>query len=117
MTWARGCSVGEKCMQAVRIGVIRGRQFRSSDGFQVYGDGGSGTIDWTHPVSARRQLFWEDAAASGEHLRGGHCVGPHLEAIRPDGHVEGTHLLDAYLYPAAAVVFETDAFVFGRFSH
>ena len=104
-------------MQAIRIGVVRGRQFHSSDGFQVYGDRGSGTIDWVHPVSPRRQLLWEDAAVSGQHLRNGHCVGPHLDGVRPDGHLEGTHLLDACLWPAAAIVFETDAFVFGRFSH
>jgi len=104
-------------LQAIRIGVVRGLAYRSVDGFRVYGDGGTGLIDWVHPVTPRRQMLWPDAHVLPGHLLGGHLMGPHLDGVRPDGHLEGTHLLDEHLFPAATMVYETDSFVFGRFRH
>jgi len=104
-------------MQTIRIGVIRGRPYRSVDGFQVYGDEGTGQMDWTRPVTSRRQLLWPDGQMMPGHLFVGHLMAQHLDAIRPDGHLEGTHLMDDHLYPAALVEYETDPFVFGRFQH
>jgi hypothetical protein len=104
-------------MQTIRIGVVRGRAYHSSDGFHVYGDRGTGVMDWVHPVTPRRELFWPDAAAMAGHLLAGHVMGPHLDSVRPDGHLEGVHLLDECLMPAAAILYESDPLVFGRFRH
>lgn len=102
-------------MQWVRIQVVRGRAYRSSDGWQVYGGAADGDIDWVHPLTGRRMPFWPDAMGMVGHLLGGHALGPHLDSVRPDGHLEGTHLLDEHLSPAAAMGFDAGPFVFGRF--
>ena len=104
-------------MQRIQIGVVRSRPYGSTDGFVVYGDGGSGSMDWDHPVTPRRVLFRPDDPATTGHLLGGHLMADHLDGTRPDGHLEGTHLLDRCLMPAALVFFETEPFVFGRFRH
>ncbi len=104
-------------MQAIRIGVVRGPSYRSTDGFEVFGDGGSGTMDWVHPMTPRRQMFWPDAPAPSAHVAGGHVMATHLDSVQGDGHLEGTHLLDGWLMPAAMMFYETDPWVFGRFRH
>ena len=104
-------------METIRIGVVPSRSYRSTDGFQVYDDGGTGQMDWVHPVTPRRQLLWDDAPRVAGHLLGGHVMGLHLGNVCSDGHVKGTHLLDEHLFPAATVVYETGPFVFGRFRH
>ncbi len=104
-------------MQTIRIGVVRARSFNSTDGFHVYGDGGTGEMDWVHPVTPRRQLLWSDAPGLAGHLLSGHVMGLHLDNVSPDGHLEGTHLLDEHAFPAATIVFETEPLVFGRFRH
>lgn len=104
-------------MQAIRIGVVRSRSYRSPDGFHVCGDGGSGQMDWDHPVTPRRQLLWGDVPGLVGHVGVGHLTGLHLDNVCPDGHAEGTHLLDEHLYPAVAVGYETEPVVFGRFRH
>lgn len=104
-------------MQAIQIQVVPSRSFCSGDGFQVYGDGGTGQMDWSYALTSRRRLFWPDASAAAGHLLGGHAMGPHLDGIRPDGHVQGMHLLDEHLFPAASIIYETDPLVFGRFRH
>ena len=104
-------------MQAIRFGVVRGRRYRSTDGFHIYGDGGTGQMDWMHPVTPRRILLWDDAPAIAGHLLGGHVMGRHLDGVKVDGHLEGTHLLDENMFPATAVCYEMDPFVFGRFRH
>ncbi len=106
---------GEEFMQCVRIQVVRGRAYRSTDGWQVCGGADGGGIDWDHPLTSRRMPFWPDAMSVAGHLSGGHALGPHLDSVRPDGHLEGTHLLDEHSYPAAAMEFEVGPFVFGRF--
>ena len=104
-------------MQRIAVGVVRNRCFRSGDGFQVYGDGGTGQMAWGHPVTPRRMLLWPDAPATAGHLLGGHLTAMHLDSIWADGHLEGTHLLDEHVRPGATVVYETGPFVFGRFRH
>jgi hypothetical protein len=104
-------------MQTIHISVVRGRRYRSTDGFQVYTDRGTGAIDWAHPATPRRMLFWEDAAPAAGHQLGGFLAAAHLDGIRPDGHLEGTHLLDERGYPGGTVTYETDPVVFGRFLH
>lgn len=104
-------------MESIRIGVVRSRRYRAGDGFHIYADGGNGTMDWDHPITPRKVMLREDAPLpAGQHL-GGHIMGPHLGGIRPDGHLEGTFLLDERGYPAAVVAYETEPMVFGRFRY
>jgi len=104
-------------MQTIRIGVVRSRRYCATDGFHVHSDHGAGTMDWARPITPRLVRFWEDAAATAGQLLGGHLMSSHLDGIRPDGHLEGTHLLDERAYPAAAIPYVTDPLVFGRFRH
>lgn len=104
-------------MQSIVIGVVRSEAYRPSDGFHVYGDRGTGVMDWLHPLTSRRYLFREDSVAIGGFLAAGHLMQPHLGRIWPDGHLEGIHLADRHLRPAAETVFETEPLVFGRFRH
>jgi len=104
-------------MQRVRIEVVRSRRYGPTDGYQVYTDRGTGVVDWDHPATARRVLLWEDVPAVAGHLLGGHARGPHLCGVEPDGHCEGTWLLDEHLRPAVAVRWESEVHVFGRFKY
>lgn len=104
-------------MQKIRIAVVRDSQFRSGDGFEVFGDAGGGEVDWVHPVTPRRMLFWDGALAMVPHVLAGHLMGFHLDSMPRDGHLYGTHLMDRQMLPAGTVVFEGGPFVFGRFQH
>ena len=104
-------------MQAVRLGVVRNRRFRVGDGFTVCGNGGSGTIDYDHPVTPTPVPLWLGVSPSAGHLRGGHLLEPALDSLVEDGHTEGTHLLDDHLIPAGLVEFTCPAVVFGRFRY
>ncbi len=104
-------------MQRVRLVVLRSGRFAPDEGFHVYGDGGTGIMDWAHPVTPRRILFWDDLVPQAGHLLGGHMTGRHVGGVPRDGHLEGTHLYDGHLEPALAIFFETEPHVFGRFRH
>jgi hypothetical protein len=104
-------------MKRIQFAVVRDARFRSVDGFHICGDGGTGTIDWAHPITPRRLLFWEDALPMQPHLLAGHLAGHHLDSIFRKGHLSGTHLLDRHGQPAGTTVFEAGPFVFGRFKH
>jgi hypothetical protein len=104
-------------MQRIRIQVVRSGGYRAEDGWQVYGDGGTGQVDWQHPLTSRRYLFWPEAQRIAGHLLGGHLRGLHLDGILRDGHLEGTHLLDEHLLPAFGGSWESRQLVFGRFKH
>ncbi len=104
-------------MQKIRIMVVRDSRYRSGDGFEVFGDSGSGVVDWIHPLTSRRLLFWEGALTMMPHLLAGHLRCFHLESIPRDGHLHGTHLMDQQVLPAGSIVFEDGPFVFGRFQH
>jgi len=104
-------------MQNIRFAVVRDARFRSVDGFHICGDRGTGVIDWLHPVTPRRLLFWDDALPMQSHLQAGHVLGHHLDSIFREGHLSGTHLLDQHGRPAGTVVVEVGPFVFGRFRH
>jgi len=81
----------------------------------VFGDAGTGGIDWGRPLTSRKVMFWADTPAVAGYLAGGHVVGPHLDGIVPDRHLEGTFLLDAHLQPEASIKWHSDPLVFGRF--
>lgn len=74
-------------------------------------------MDWSHPLTSRLMMFWEDAAIVPGHLLGGHVRSEHLDSVRRDGHLTGTHLLDNQGYPAGTTVFESAPHVFGRFRY
>lgn len=104
-------------MQRIQFAVVRDARFRPVDGFHIYGDSGTGSIDWQHPLTSRRLLFWEDALPMPPHLDGGHLTGHHLDSIVREGHLSGTHLMDQQSQPAGTTVFEVGPFVFGLFKH
>lgn len=104
-------------MQMIRFTVTPDSRYRSIDGFQVYGDGGTGVMDWEHPITPRRLAFWNDAVSASLHLAGGHLVGAALDSVRIEGHLAGTHLLDTHEVPTGEIAFETGPFVYGRFRH
>ncbi|HOA73996.1 MAG TPA: hypothetical protein PL151_07730 [Phycisphaerae bacterium] len=104
-------------MQMIQFAVVREARFRSVDGFHVCGDHGKGTIDWAHPLTPRRLLFWDDALPMQPHLQAGHLMGHHLDSIFREGHLAGTHLLDRHGEPAGVIIFEAGPYVFGRFKH
>lgn len=89
-------------MDRIRISVERTPEMASSDAFQVYGDGGTGVIDWAHPLSPRRQPLWPDARGPAGHLVDPHCLAVHLDADCSE--------------PGAAT-FDTPPVVFGRFQY
>lgn len=104
-------------MQRISIGVVRARRYRATDAFHIYSDRATGTIDWTHPVTPRRIRFWEDApGGAGQHL-GGFLLSVWMDGVRPDGHLEGAHLLDERGYPAAMRTYLSDPLVCGRFRY
>lgn len=104
-------------MQSIELAVVRDSRFRSVDGFQIYGDSGTGVMDWIHPVTPRRLLFWEDALPFAPHLECGHLAGHHVDSIMREGHLSGTHLMDRQGEPAGTTRFVAGPFVFGRFRH
>ncbi len=104
-------------MQRVRIQVPRLRCYGADTGFQVYGDGGTGTIDYAHPLTPQVVALWPEAERRAGHLSDGHLMIRHLDGMDPDGHLEGTHLSDNHLTPAGEIHFDTPAYVFGRFRH
>lgn len=104
-------------MKRIQFAVVRDARFRSVDGFHICGDGGTGIIDWAHPLTPRRLLFWDDALPMQAHLLAGHLTGHHLDSIFREGHLSGTHLMDRHGHPAGTVVFEAGPYVFGRFRH
>jgi hypothetical protein len=104
-------------MQKIRIQVVRSRRYRATDAFHVCWDHGTGVMDWAHPETGRRIMFWEDAPVAAGHLVGGFMMGPHLDGSRPDGHLEGTHLLDAQAFPAASIAYDSEPLIFGRFRY
>lgn len=104
-------------MQSVRILVPRRREYRGGDGFEVFGDGGSGTIDFSHPVTGRRVGLWSEAAGRRGHLLDGHLMLRYLDSVDRDGHFSGVHLNDDHLVPAGVVQVEVGRYVLGRFRH
>ncbi len=104
-------------MQNIRFEIVPQPLFRGVDGVHIYTDHGTGVVDWLHPATPRRLLFWEDALPMAPHLDTGHLTGHHVDSIRREGHFLGIHLLDQHLRPAATRVFELGPFVFGRFQH
>ncbi|MCB9849130.1 MAG: hypothetical protein H6817_00325 [Phycisphaerales bacterium] len=103
-------------MQRVRFVVPRLATYASDAAVELYGDLGSGAIDFDHPLPPGRVRLWP-VAAGGGHLAVGHLVARHLDAVDIDGHLAGGHLGANHLDPVEAVVVESPRYVFGRFRH
>ncbi len=104
-------------MQRVRVTVRRSRSFNADATFEVFGNLGSGTIDFVHPMTPRSVALWPDGAPRRGHLLDAHLVLRHLDSVGPDGHLESGHVQSAHLQPAMDVFYDTPAYVFGRFQH
>jgi hypothetical protein len=104
-------------MQRVRISVERLRSYGGDTVFEVYGNLGTGPIDFFHPLTPRPVALWPQAARRSGHLLDGHVSLRHTDSVDPDGHLEGAHLRGGHLHPALAVTFDTPPYVFGRFEH
>lgn len=104
-------------MERVLVSVDRLRRYNADASFEVYGDLGTGAIDWDHPLTPRPVRLWAEGVVRRGHVCDGHLVVRHLDSVHPDGHLEGAHVLHEHLFPALAVTFATPAYVFGRFQH
>ncbi len=104
-------------MQRVEVRVDRLRRYSSDAVFEVFGDLGTGSVDFAHALTPRPVGLWPEAVRQRGHMRDGHVSARHLDGVRPDGHLESTYLEGEHLYPALAAVFETPGYVFGRFLH
>jgi hypothetical protein len=104
-------------MQRVEIDILRLRRYASDAAFAVYGDLGSGSIDYDHPLPPGVVPLWPAAAPPDGHLRDGHLVLRHLDDVSPDGHLQTLHLRAEHLYPAWPITCASPGYVFGRFGH
>ena len=104
-------------MRPIRIIISRRSEYVPGDAFEVFSDAATGTIDFDHSLTTRAFPLWLEAPPVAAHLLGGHLLGVHLDGVFPAGHLQGVHLSDAHLVPESVVVWESEAYVFGRFQH
>lgn len=104
-------------MQRVRVKVLRSRAFNSDASFEVFGDLGTGTIDFDHPMTPRPVALWPEASPRRGHLLDSHLNLRHVDGVDPDGHLEAEHLNSDHQQPAMAAIYDTPSYVFGRFQH
>ena len=102
-------------MESVTIEVQRGRSVRGGEGFEVFGDGGSGVLNTQTPLTDRPVWFWAGRPRQAGHLFDGHLGGRHMDSIAPDGHLSGRHLAAEHLWSARLLSFATRRLYFGRF--
>jgi len=104
-------------MVRARLMVLRLRRCTSDTFFEVYGDLGSGEIDYDHALSPGPVRFWPEAGGRNGHVHDAHLVLRHLDSVDPDGHFETLHLDAEHLRPAWPIIVESPSYVFGRFNH
>lgn len=104
-------------MRRLRFTIPRLPIYAPDTSCALYGDLGSGTVDFEHPFPPGRMPMWPGFAIQPGHLQGGHLAASHLRAVGPDGHLAGSHLLDAHLAPVLGLVVDSPSYVFGRFRH
>lgn len=104
-------------MVRVRLTVLRLRRYSSDTGFEVYGDLGTGEIDYEHPLPPGAVRFWPESGERNGHLRDGHLALRHLDSVDTDGHLETLHVEAEHLYPAWPIVVDSPSYVFGYFDH
>ena len=103
-------------MERIRFVVLRLATFGSDTQVALYGDLGSGSIDFSHALPPGKVSLWSHAMQRG-HLEGGHITSRHLDAVDLDGHLAGGHLLTGHLEPVVAFALHSPRYVFGRFRH
>ncbi len=103
--------------QRIRIAVPRRREEPEQVSFDVYGDTGSGTVDYSAPINIGPLRLWPTAPLHAGHQLEGHLAGGHLGVPPGDGHLADRFLSERHLQPAADVVFEAGPYCFGRFQH
>ena len=104
-------------MQRIRIAVPRRREDFEQVSFDVYGDTGSGTFDYSAPINIGPLRLWPTAPLHAGHHHQGHLAGAHLGVPAGDGHLTDRFLRERHLRPAADVAFEAGPYCFGRFQH
>lgn len=104
-------------MKRLRFSMLRLPAFAADTSVEMYGDLGSGTIDYTKPLLPGRVRLWPAASGRMGHLFDAHLAVGHLDNVVEDGHLSGGHLLDEHLTPSLAIVFHSPRYVFGRFQH
>ena len=104
-------------MQRVRLLIPRMIDYPADTAFELFGDLGSGAIDYDHPLPPGQVRLWPEAPPRAGHLEEGHLIARHLDSVRVDGHLEGVHLTAEHLDPVLAVAVVSPRYVFGRFKH
>jgi len=104
-------------MKRLRFLVLRLPVFAADTSVEMYGDLGSGAIDYTKPLPPGRVRLWPAASGRMGHLFDAHLTVGHLDNVFEDGHLTGGHLLDGHLTPALAIVFHSPRYGLGRFRH
>ncbi len=104
-------------MERIRVAVPRRQDTPEKVSFDVYGDAGSGTIDYSGPLNIGPLRLWPTSALHPGHHYQGHLVSAHLGVSPGDGHLADRFLCERHLQPAADVVFEAGPYCFGRFQH
>jgi len=104
-------------MKRIRFLIPRGAAYSADTSFELYGDLGSGAMDYDRPLPPGRVRLWLESASRPGHLREAHLIVRHLDNVDVDGHLENVHLTGEHLDPVLAVVVESPRYVFGRFSH
>jgi hypothetical protein len=100
-------------MESVVIEVQRRRSVRGGDRFEVFGDGGTGVVDTSNPLTDQPLAYWEGLPGRRGHLLDGHVAALHLDNVLPDGHLGGRHLSAEHLWPAALLMFVSRPLYFG----
>jgi len=104
-------------MERIRVAVPRRQDTSEQVSFDVYGDAGSGTIDYSDPLNIGPLRLWPTSALHPGHHHDGHLASAHLGVPAGDGHLAERFLREQHLRPAADVVFEAGPYCFGRFQH
>ncbi len=102
-------------MESVAIEIPRSRAVRGGDRFEIFGDGRTGVLDISKPLTDRPIAFWDGLPGRRGHLLDGHLSACHLDNVIPDGHLAGRHLYAEHLWPAAPVMFISSPLYFGVF--
>lgn len=104
-------------MTRVRLTILRLPRYTADTWFEVYGDLGTGAIDYDHALPPGLVRLWPEAAPRDGHLRDAHLALRHLDSIDPDGHLETQHLETEHLRPAWPMTVDSPSYVFGHFDH
>jgi hypothetical protein len=104
-------------VQRLRFLAARKSTWATDTALALYGDLGSGTVDFDHPLPPGFVAMWPATPGSAGHLQAGHLQTTHLSGVGPDGHLDGIHLRHPHLAPMMPLVVASPSYVFGRFRH